>query len=288
MSWDPGQHVDLDSVRLFYRSVGTSAQPLVLLHGWPQTSLCWRHVVPQLAEHFTVIVPDLRGYGGSGLSPEGYDKRETAADLGQLAEHLGHDTVFVAGHDRGARVAHRWALDEPDRVSRVALLDILPTREVMETFDLDAGKAMWHWLFHLQPELPELLLRDHTEDYLRFFLRDPMEKGAIDTATFNSYVEALKDPEHLHATIEDYRAGFGVDLDRDQVDYSRGHSVRQPLLALWGAAGGLRSRDVVGIWKRYAHDVRGASVPDCGHYLPEEKPADVSRALIDFYAQTTP
>jgi len=283
MTGDDGHLAELEHVELFYRRAGDAPRALVLLHGWPQTGLCWRRVVPALAEHFTVVIPDLRGYGDSGLSSTGYDKRATAGDLSELVKHLGLGPVFVAGHDRGARVAHRWALDHPADVAKLALLDILPTREVMRTFDLRAGKAMWHWLFHLQPELPELLLREHTEEYLRFFLSAPMAKGAIDDETFNQYVAAFKDPAHLQATLEDYRAGFGTDLDCDDLDYSRGHSIAQPLLTLWGANGGLRTKDVVDVWRRYASDVRGFALTDCGHYLPEEQPEQTVDALVNFF-----
>jgi pimeloyl-ACP methyl ester carboxylesterase len=276
-------HADLDDVRLFYRTAGSGPQLLVLLHGWPQTGLCWRHVLPAMAERYTVVVPDLRGYGDSGLARTGYDKRATAVDLGQLVGHLGHDSALVAGHDRGARVAHRWALDRPDQVRRLALLDILPTREVLASYDTASATAMWHWFFHRQPDLPELLLRGNVEPYLRHFFRRVLATGAIDEETLARYVDAFRDPGHLHASLEDYRAGFGVDLERDEEDHARGHLITAPLLLLWGADGGLGGQDVVGAWRRYARDVRGTAVAQSGHYVPEEQPAVVVRELQRFF-----
>ncbi|WP_326836872.1 alpha/beta hydrolase [Amycolatopsis rhabdoformis] len=276
-------YADLDEVRLCYRTLGEGPELVVLLHGWPQTALCWRHVMPALAERYTVVAPDLRGYGGSGLASTGYSKRATAADLHQLIVHLGHPSALVAGHDRGARVAHRWALDHPADVRRLALLDILPTREVMSTVDRTSASAMWHWFFHSQPDLPELLLEGNVEPYLRFFFRRPRAAGAIDDETFAAYVEAFQDPGHLHASLEDYRAGFGVDLELDEADHAAGHVVTPPLLLLWGADGGLRAKDVVGVWRRYATDVRGKAVAGSGHYVPEERPDTVADELLAFF-----
>ncbi|MEV0070879.1 MULTISPECIES: alpha/beta hydrolase [unclassified Amycolatopsis] len=279
------RYADLDEVRLSYRTMGEGPELVVLLHGWPQTGLCWRHVLPALAERYTVVVPDLRGYGSSGLAATGYDKRATAADLHQLIVHLGHGSALVAGHDRGARVAHRWALDHPGDVRRLALLDILPTREVMTTYDRRSATAMWHWFFHLQPELPELLLAGNVEPYLNFFFRRPRASGAIDDETFEEYVSAFSEPGHLRASLEDYRAGFGVDLDLDERDHTDGNVLGQPLLLLWGGDGGLRDKDVLGVWRQYATDVRGTAVAECGHYVPEEQPAVVAAELLAFFGE---
>ncbi len=278
-----GKYVDLDDVRLFYRAAGEGDQLVVLLHGWPQTGLCWRSVVPTLASHYTVVVPDLRGYGDSGLSTTGYDKRATASDLHHLLEHLGHSSALVAGHDRGARVAHRWALDQPQEVQQLALLDILPTRTVMHSYDRASATAMWHWFFHLQPELPEILLQGNAEPYLRFFFRKVLASGAIDEETFAAYVAAFSDPAHMNATLEDYRAGFTTDLELDEQDFAAGRKLSQPLLLLWGADGGLGKRDVVGAWQEYASDLHGSAVDNCGHYLPEEQPGEVAAQLAKFF-----
>lgn len=277
--------VDLEEVRLAYRRFGDGERLVVLVHGWPQTSACWRHVMPELGGEFTVVAPDLRGYGASGLSTTGYDKRSTARDLHELVQHLGYTSALVAGHDRGARVAHRWALDHPADIDRLALLDILPTREVMGTINAESATRMWHWFFHLQPDLPEILLAGNSEPYLRYFFRDPLEKGAIDDEALSEYLLAFENPAHLAASLEDYRAGFGIDLVRDEENAVAGTVVSSPLLLLWGAHGGLSDHDVLDIWGRYASDVRGCAIPDCGHYVPEEQPAAVVRHLNEFFSE---
>jgi pimeloyl-ACP methyl ester carboxylesterase len=283
---DDPQTMDLDEVRLAYRTAGTGDELLVLLHGWPQTGLCWRGVVGPLAERYTVVVPDLRGYGDSGLATTGYDKRATARDLSDLLRHLERSSAVVVGHDRGARVAHRWALDHRSEVAALALLDILPTRVVMNSFDRTSGSASWHWFFHRQPELPELLLTGNGEPYLRFFLRRVLESGAVDADTFRRYVAAFEDPGNLAASREDYRAGFTTDLELDEADHAAGRRITCPLLLLWGAEGGPASADVLGVWREHHADpdaVTGRAVPG-GHYVPKEAPAEVVQALGEFLA----
>jgi len=279
---------DLSEVRLSYRRAGQGPSLVLLLHGWPQTMLCWRRVLPGLAAEYTVVAPDLRGYGRSGLATTGYDKRSSAKDMHELLNHLGYEAATVVGHDRGARVAHRWALDHPDDLRQVVLLDILPTREVMTTYDRASAIAMWHWFFHLQPELPELLLRGNVEPYLRHFLARPIASGAIDAETFAAYVSAFEEPSHLRASLADYRSGFGVDLQLDDADYEAGCQLTQPLLVLWGADGGLGDKDVVAVWRRYSTDVRGHSIDDCGHYIPEEQPQALLAELLRFLAAPMP
>ncbi|AKS31438.1 alpha/beta fold hydrolase [Mycolicibacterium goodii] len=288
MLHDPINRVTVNDVELAYRVRGDGQEPIVLLHGWPQTGLCWRKLVEPLSERYTVIVPDLRGYGASGLAPSGYDKRTTASDLSALLHHLDLDSAIVVGHDRGARVAHRWALDHPSQVSALALLDVLPTRVVMRSFDRHSAAAMWHWFFHLQPDLPELLVAANPEAYLRHFLRGVLESGAVDEVTFRHYVDACSDPDHLHATFEDYRAGFTSDLALDDSDHARGVRLHCPLLLLWGAEGGLAGADVLGIWREHHADpaaVSGTPVPG-GHYLPEEAPQAVLDSLDHFLAES--
>ncbi|OPG07546.1 alpha/beta fold hydrolase [Microbispora sp. GKU 823] len=276
-------HADLGDVRVFYRRAGTADRLLVLLHGWPQTGHCWRHLMEPLAERYTVVAPDLRGYGRSGKPGAGYDKRTVAADMSRLVRALGFRSAAVVGHDRGARVAHRWALDRPEDVGHLALLDILPTREVMNSFDRHSAAAMWHWFFHLQPDLPELLIAGNVEAYLRFFFdRQSHVAGAVDEAAMTEYVEAFSDPDALHASLEDYRAGFRQDLDADEEDARAGRRLTQPLLLLWGAQGGLGGIDVPGVWSGYAERVTGAAVEECKHFLPEEQPERVLRRLRAF------
>lgn len=276
-------HADLGDVRIFYRRCGSGDRLLVLLHGWPQTGHCWRHLMEPLGERYTVVAPDLRGYGRSGSPGSGYDKRTVAADMSRLVRALDFESAAVVGHDRGARVAHRWALDRPEEVERLALLDILPTREVMNGFDRHSAAAMWHWFFHLQPDLPELLIAGNVEAYLRFFFeRQSFVAGAVDEAALAEYVAAFSDPDSLHASLEDYRAGFRQDLDADEADARAGRLLDRPLLLLWGAQGGLGGADVLGVWSRYALRATGAAIGDCKHFLPEEQPERVLAHLRAF------
>ncbi|WP_123024505.1 alpha/beta fold hydrolase [Mycolicibacterium stellerae] len=276
--------VALNDVELAYRVAGSAPEMIVLLHGWPQTGLCWRKIVSPLSQRYTVIVPDLRGYGASGVTRTGYDKRATAGDLGELVDYLDRSAVVVVGHDRGARVAHRWALDRPSQVRSLALLDVLPTRVVMNSFNRTSAASMWHWFFHLQSELPELLVAANVEAYLRYFMRRVLESGDIDEATFRHYVAAFSDPDHLHASFEDYRAGFTTDLELDEADHAGGVRLQCPLLLLWGASGALATADVLAVWREHHASpaaVSGRPVPG-GHYVPEESPAALLEALDVF------
>ena len=281
--------IDVGETRLFCRLAGHGDRLLVLLHGWPQTSYCWRHLLEPLARGCVVVAPDLRGYGRSVSSGRGYDKRAVAADLSGLVTSLGFGSADVVGHDRGARVAHRWALDRPEQVSRLALLDVLPSRHVMRSFDRDAAAGLWHWFFHLQPELPELLIGANVEAYLRhFFERQAYRPDAISPDAVAEYVRAFSDPAVLHASLEDYRAGFGADLADDERDHAAGRRVAAPLLLLWGADGGLGGADVLGLWRDYATDLRGQAIEGCKHFLPEERPAAVLEALRGFFGPGAP
>ncbi|WP_033288657.1 alpha/beta fold hydrolase [Amycolatopsis jejuensis] len=283
---DTVERVRLDEVELSCRVIGDGPELMVLLHGWPQTGACWRYVAGPLARGRTVVVPDLRGYGASGLAESGYDKRATASDLGELIRHFGHESAIVAAHDRGARVAHRWALDRPEEVKALALLDILPTRVMMNSFDRDSASANWHWFFHRQTGLAEKMISADVEAYLGHFYARVLETGAVDRETFEHYVKAFSDPGHLRASLEDYRTGFTTDLERDEADHARGVRVQAPLLLLWGAEGGLAGREVVQIWQEHHADpdlVSGRAVPG-GHYVPEEAPREVLAALEEFLA----
>ncbi|GAA2353167.1 alpha/beta fold hydrolase [Streptomyces violaceusniger] len=281
----PLDSVSLDDVELAYRVAGDGPNLVVLLHGWPQTSACWRHLMGPLSSGHTVVAPDLRGYGASGLVRSGaYDKRATAADVSGLIRHLGFERAVVIGHDRGARVAHRWALDHPMEAEALVLLDILPTRVVMDSFDRDSASAMWHWFFHRNADLAARLVSGDVEAYLRHFFAGVLESGAVEPETFKHYVAAFSDPAHLRASFEDYRTGFSTDRERDEADHASGLRLRAPLLALWGQDGGLGGSDVVDIWKEHHADpsmVSGHAVPG-GHYVPEEAPGETMRAIEAF------
>jgi haloacetate dehalogenase len=277
----------VNGVRLHYLLEGEG--PLVvLLHGWPQTWYCWRKLIGGLAERHSVLAPDLRGYGMSDKPPSGYDKRTMAADVRALAAHLGHRRVaLLAGHDRGARVAHRWALDHPEEVERLAVLDVVPTRETFRRVDATVARGYWHWLFHLQPDLPELLVGGNIEAYLRwFFERWTHNRPAVEEAVA-TYVRAFSAPGALRAAFDDYRATFPDDLEADETSVAAGQRLTMPLLVLWGASGLPSRLPVLDIWRAYADDVRGQAIADCGHFLPEERPAEVLDQLLRFLHDTS-
>ncbi|HEY1257833.1 MAG TPA: alpha/beta hydrolase [Stellaceae bacterium] len=269
---------------------GGSGPPLLLLHGYPQTHLMWRKVAPRLAAQFTVIVPDLRGYGDSSKPPAGaenanYAKRALAQDQVEMMAALGFERFMVAGHDRGARVAHRLARDHAERVERLALLDIVPTLYRFETIDQKAATASWHWFFLIQPRgFPERLLGNDAEFFLRHqfagLLRDP---PALEADAFAEYLRCFRNPETIRATCDEYRAGASIDLDHDRAD--RGRKLVMPLLVLWGRRSAQGSGyDMLGVWRDHAADVRGEPI-DSGHFLPEEAPDATCRALSEFFAR---
>jgi len=268
----------VNGLRMHYLTAG-DGPPLFLLHGWPQTSHCWHEVIGPLAETHTVIAPDLRGYGRTDKPRSGYDKRTMAADVAALADHLGFARTAVAGHDRGGRVAHRWALDRPDQVERLAVLDIVPTRAMWQRLDVVA-KTSWHWLFHLQPDLPELLAGQNVAGYLGYFFENwTYQRHRVDPA---EYVRAFSRPGALRSGFDDYRASFPDDAELDDADFAAGKRVTQPLLALWGAEGLLSRLPALEIWQEYANDVTGVALAECGHFLPEEQPAEVVAHLRKF------
>jgi pimeloyl-ACP methyl ester carboxylesterase len=272
----------VNNLRMHYLRAG-DGPPLFLLHGWPQTSRCWHKVLEPLAETHTVIAPDLRGYGRTDKPKSGYDKRTMAADVAALAEHLGFAKVAVAGHDRGGRVGHRWALDRPDQVERLAVLDIAPTRAMWQRLDTDVAKAYWHWLFHLQPDLPELLAGQNIAAYLGYFYeRWTYQRHALDADAVAEYVRAFSQPGALRAGFDDYRASFPDDAELDDADFAAGKRITQPLLALWGANGLLGKLPTLEIWQEYANDVTGVALAECGHFLPEEQPGEVVSHLRKF------
>ena len=208
---------NVNGIRMYYRQHGHGPL-LVLLHGWPQTGHCWRHLVGPLSQAYTVVVPDLRGYGRSDLPRDGHDKRTKAEDLHQLIRALGHERATVIGHDRGARVAHRWALDHPGDIDRLVVMDIIPTREMWRRMDADLARDTWHWLFHLQPDLPELLAGANTGAYLRHLI-DAWSYVPLPEEDIAEYVRAFERPGALRAGFEDYRAA--ADAEHDEADHGR-------------------------------------------------------------------
>lgn len=272
--------------------VGGSGPPLLLLHGYPQTHLMWRKLAPRFAAEFTTVIPDLRGYGDSSKPPAGpdhaaYSKRALAQDQVETMKALGFERFMVAGHDRGARVTHRLALDYPDRVARVALLDIVPTLYRFETIDQKAATSSFHWFFLIQGGgLPERLIGAEPEFFLRHMLgawaRNP---SAFDPEAFAEYLRCFKNPETIRATCEEYRAGAGIDLEHDRAD--RGRRIKPPLLVLWGRRSSQGSGyDVLSVWRERAGSAAGQAI-DGGHFLPEEAPEETYTALRAFFAADT-
>ena len=261
--------------------------PLLLLHGYPQTHVMWHKIAPALAERFTVVLTDLRGYGDSAKPPggdnhEAYSKRAMAQDQVEVMTALGFDSFAVAGHDRGARVGHRLALDHPERVSKLALLDIAPTLAMYERTDMAFASAYYHWFFLIQPyDLPERLIGADPDFYLEKKIgKWSRNDGAFTTAALAEYKRCFRDPATIHATCEDYRAAAGIDLEHDRADLGR--KLACPVLALWGAKGVIeRSYPVLEIWRDRARDVHGKALP-CGHFLAEEAPTETVTELLNF------
>ncbi len=273
--------------------VGGSGPPLLLLHGHPQTLAIWHRVAPALAQHFTVVAADLRGYGESSKPPGGaehvaYSKRSMAADMLALMQSLGHAQFAVLAHDRGARVAHRLALDHPQAVRRLVLLDIAPTLDMYAQANEEFARAYWHWFFLIQPApLPERLIQADPAAYVR----DVMGRRSAGLAPFDpralaEYQRCLALPGAAHGLCEDYRAAAGIDLQHDRVDRERGHHLSTPTLVLWGEQGVVhRCFKPLKLWHAVATQVQGEALP-CGHYIPEEAPALLlAKALLFLQAE---
>jgi haloacetate dehalogenase len=268
--------------------VGGSGPPVLLLQGWPQTHLEWRHVAPILAQRFTVVATDLRGYGDSskpagGENHAGYSKRAMAQDQVEVMRQLGFERFAVVGHDRGGRVACRMALDHAQTVTRLALLDIVPTRTVYTQVSKNLATWYFHWFFLIQPEpLPEMLLGGQAEPFLRNFAFRGLIPTAIEEPVFAEYLRCFANPQTLHAMCEDYRAGASIDLQHDEADL--GTQLACPTLVLWGVHGAMhRLFDVLETWRPRAPGAQGKALP-AGHWLPEECPQELSAALAEFLA----
>jgi haloacetate dehalogenase len=269
-----------------------SGQPLLMLHGYPETHLTWRKVAPQLTEQFSVVVPDLRGYGDSGR-PEGgerhenYSFRAMAQDQVDVMRHYGHERFLLAAHDRGARVAHRLCLDHPESVAKVCLMDIAPTLTMYQGTNQEfATEYMW-WFFLIQPlPLPEHMIGLDPQFYLqRIFAGLNKTPGAIAPEVMNEYVRAFSNAATIHSTCEDFRAAASIDLDMDKADDKAGRKIECPIHALWGAKGTIGSEwDVLATWReKSAASVTGKAL-DCGHFLQEERPQDVLTELREFFS----
>jgi haloacetate dehalogenase len=274
--------------------VGGSGPGLLLLHGFPQTGAAWHQMAPALARHFAVVVPDLPGYGDS-IGPDsdaghaGYSKRETAGVMLELMRALGHERFAVAGHDRGARVAYRLALDHPDRVSWIAILDTIPTLEIAEGLTYERAARLGNWFFLGQPHpLPERVIGAAPDTYLNFILeRWAGRREALAPEAVEEYRRCFRKPSVIRAACEDYRAGLGIDIEHDLADRRAGRRIEAPALVLWATQGlAAMYGDPLAIWRRWAAQVKGGEV-GCGHFMMEEAAEEVE-ARLQAFATTMP
>ncbi|WP_439497044.1 alpha/beta fold hydrolase [Bosea sp. (in: a-proteobacteria)] len=288
--------IETGEAAIFLRR-GGSGPPLLLLHGFPQTHLMWRDIAPLLAQDFTVVCADLRGYGRSSCPPSAadhapYSKRTLAADMVAVMGRLGFPRFSVAGHDRGGRVAYRMALDHAERIARLAVLDIVPTIEAWDRADARFALGFWPWTLLGQPApLPERLLAAAPEA----IIDSALDGWGTPAATFpasvrEAYLEVLRDPRHIHAICEEYRAAAGIDRDHDADDRENGRRIACPVLALWSARGALAQwyaadGGPLAIWRRWAETAAGEGVQG-GHFFPEEHPEATARALRAFLMGT--
>ncbi len=278
------------SINLVY---GGNGPPLLLLHGYPQTHVEWHKIAPKLAEHYTVVAPDLRGYGDSEKPPASkgdlsvYCKRTTAQDQVEVMTELGFESFHVVGHDRGARVGHRMALDHSERVRTFTSLDVVPSQAAFDHMDSQLSFAWFHWHLMRQPSpLPETLIGNSAKVYLDFLLEQwTAIDGSITDEAYAEYLRCFNNPETIRATCLDYR-GIELDLIHDEAD--RGNKLTCPVLLLWGSNMAKRpgwqtgaSLDMLTVWRERAVDVRGKPL-DCGHFLPEELPEETTAELLAF------
>lgn len=268
--------------------IGGTGSPVLLVHGYPQTHVTWHKVAPILAEHFTVVVPDLRGYGDSA-APEpdaehrAYSKRVMAQDLTEVMHALSFERFYLAGHDRGGRVSYRLALDHPEHVERLAVLDMVPTLDTAERTDWNRALSGYHWYFLAQPTpVPETLIGHDPEFYVRHTLNSWVgDPQAFTPEAMAEYVRCYRNPSMIRATCEDYRAGLSIDLEIDRADREAGKKIACPVLSIWGA-GRNKSFQPPEIWRKWADDVQGKGL-DCGHFVMEEAPQETANALLQFF-----
>ena len=285
--------INTSNGKIFVRT-GGSGPPLLLLHGYAQTNVMWHKVAPALAKRFSLVIADLPGYGWSAIphsTPDHmpYSKREMANAMIGVMDKLGHAQFLLAGHDRGGRVGYRLALDHPGRLAKLAVLDIVPTWAMWHRMDARLAMRAWHWMFLALPApFPETMIG---KDPCYFFATRAAagtkikNLSAFDLRALAHYHAFFDDPLRIHATCEDYRAGRTTDLAHDEETRAAGGKIGCPLLAIWGAAGGVpaETEDPLATWREWAVNVRGFAI-DCGHYLAEEAPDATAKALLEFFA----
>lgn len=280
-----------------FARIGGSGPPLLLLHGYPQTHSMWHRVAPKLMETHTCVMADLRGYGFSSCPANSadnrpYSKRVMAEDMIALMKGLGHERFAIVGHDRGARVAYRLALDHPETVTRLALLDIMSTYDMWNNFSVALAMKTYHWLFLAQPNpLPEMLIEPAPIGFLDYTMArwtKSKDLSAFDPRALAEYRLHFATPEHVHATCNDYRAGQTCDLADDEADLAQARKILCPLLVLWGDTGiPATVSDLGAVWSRWAKTMTTGVVPG-GHFLPEENPQDTLDLLLPFLTGTSP
>jgi haloacetate dehalogenase len=291
--FDAAHHAVADGVRLFVRTGGTAgAPPLLLVHGFPQTHVLWRRVAQALAHHYQLVLPDLRGYGDSDKPPGSdthveYSKRVMAADLAWLMRSLGHETYFVAGHDRGGRVSHRLALDHPGAVRKLALIDIAPTLDMYERTDQAFATAYYHWFHLIQPApLPERMIGGNARFYLHWHLGGWGADGTahVEPQAMSEYERCFCTSQAIHGACEDYRAAATIDLVHDRASRAAGEKMACDTLVMWGERGIVhRLFDPVALWQaQCSAPVTGRLCAGSGHFIPEEQPEATAAALREF------
>jgi haloacetate dehalogenase len=283
----------VDGVEIFARTGGKAgAPPLLLLHGFPQNHVMWRRVALQLADRFTLVLADLRGYGDSSkpageASHANYSKRTMAADMAALMHHLGHSRYFVCGHDRGGRVAHRLALDHAAAVQRLCVIDIAPTLDMYNATDMRFARAYYHWFHLIQPSpLPERMIGGDARFYLHTKLGGWGSNGLvfIEPQALADYERCFCNADAIHAACEDYRASAGIDLEHDRGSRAAGQKIACDTLLLWGGRGVVQALfDPLALWRaQCSARVTGQCLP-AGHFIPEELPEATAQALADFF-----
>jgi haloacetate dehalogenase len=293
MSWFDGYTAHdyaVNGITLHTRTGGNAAAaPLVLLHGFPQTHVLWHRVAQRLAPHFSLVLPDLRGYGDSAKPAGGdYSKRAMAADIHALMRRLGHERYAVAAHDRGARVAHRLALDFPAALTQLALIDIAPTLDMYERTDMAFARAYYHWFHLVQPApLPETMIGGDARFYLHAKLGGWGAGGVhyIEPEALAEYERCFCRPEAIHAACEDYRASAGIDLEHDRASRAAGERIVCDTLLMWGERGVVhRLFDPVALWQaQCTRPLRAQLIADAGHFIPEEQPQATADTLLAFF-----
>jgi haloacetate dehalogenase len=282
------EHIDVGDAVLRVRH-GGAGPPVLLLHGHPRTHVTWHRVAPLLRDEFALVCPDLRGYGRSSKPPttadhSPYSKRAMAADCLALMRGLGHERFAVVGHDRGAYVAQRLALDHPDAVTHLAVLDAVPIADALARCDAGFAAAWWHWFFLGQVSKPAERVINADPD--AWYAAGPQQMGE---EAYEDFRSAIHDPATVHAMCEDYRAGLGVDRAADEADRAAGRRIGCPVLMLWATGDDMIDLygDPVAIWRGWAGDVRGRAI-ESGHHMAEDAPAELAEALRSFIAADEP